>query len=59
VALARAGGSLDPTEVVAMITSATTLVALLATLVVNLRSTRQARRTQVLDLVARYRDRQR
>jgi hypothetical protein len=47
---------MDPTVLVAVITSCTTLVAVLSTLTVNLRSARQARRTQVLDLVARYRD---
>ncbi len=47
---------MDPTVLVALITSCTTLVALLLTLAVNLRSAHQTRRTQVLDLVAHYRD---
>lgn len=47
---------MDPVVLVALITSCTTLVALLLTLAANVRTTRQARRTQVLDLVARDRD---
>ncbi|MBD0741688.1 hypothetical protein [Streptomyces sp. CBMA152] len=47
---------MNSTVLVALITSCTTLAVLLVALAVNLRSAREARRTRVLDLVARYRD---